>query len=130
MSPKLGLLGTVKLKDTAAAEAGMLQVPTTVKLRTAPPAREGGPYCPVKPPPRVSAPRQGGVIAMNGRGLVSPSVRRPDAAPDRGGDHEAGAGQLAISEALAAAARRRDARERRRVGVQDMDNLLSKPIRG
>src|SRR5690242_15553051 len=50
---------TAKLKETAAAKAGMPHCPVMAKLRVAPADSAGVPYCPVNPLPRVSATRHG-----------------------------------------------------------------------
>ena len=98
MSPNVGLFVTVKLNETATAEAGMPQMPVIVKLRVELPPSEGAPYCPVKPKPRVSAPRQGDT-ATKGRGAVAvltaslPASRGLRAA---GGVQKIGACQLAV----------------------------------
>ena len=102
-SPAAPTFNAAKLKDTAAAEAGIPHCPAMVKSRVALARRAGGPKAPVNPLPRVSATRQG-VRAMKGRGGnagLTASMRAPRGARAAGGVQKAGAGQLGIALASA-----------------------------
>src|SRR5262252_493440 len=70
MKPGPWVLVTVMFRETAWAVAAMPHRPMRVKLRGEPAAREGGPYWPVNPLPRVSTTRQGGT-AISGRGVTA-----------------------------------------------------------
>jgi hypothetical protein len=89
------MLTAVNMKETALAALGTPHWPPIMNVRVARATREGGPYCPVKPlPVRVSATRHGG-IGTNGTGpdMSVRAVRPPG--PEEG-DHDGGAGQLAM----------------------------------
>src|SRR5882672_6655021 len=106
---------------------------------------EGGPYAPVKPPPRVSATRHG-VIAMKGRGTGTTLTACVRALPDAwtvDGVHRSGAGQLYTSCASAMGCwlsaancpkargeerRNKETKRRRRIGLVLVMVLPSFPI--
>src|SRR5512147_2527499 len=79
-SPAAPTFSAAKLKETAAAEAGIPHWPEIVKSRVALANRAGGPYCPVKPLPRVSATRHG-ETAMKGRGVDAGLIAAVRATP-------------------------------------------------
>jgi hypothetical protein len=76
MNPIPLVLVTAMFADTAWAVLGMPQKPATGKTRGLTAIIEGGPNAPVKPFPRVSARRQGG-IATKAIGGVGTAARTP-----------------------------------------------------
>jgi hypothetical protein len=73
MNPTPLVLVTAMLAETAWAEMGMPQWPPTGKTRGVTALIEGGPKAPLKPLPRVSASRQGGIPtkAIGGVGTLA-----------------------------------------------------------
>jgi hypothetical protein len=61
----------------------MPHCPVNVKLRdpAAPAVSDGGPYCPVKPLPRVSAMRQGVIPTKGSAGVAATAVAESSVTP-------------------------------------------------